>query len=83
MGDRLATKAEGPAVPLSIRGAGFPSNMMLPGPRPTSIPSGILIHPTVSPQYTNVTDTDKTDNGPIAQGEPLLVTVAKMFHGLL
>ena len=29
---------------------------MWPGPRPTSIPSGILIHPTVWPQYTNVTD---------------------------
>jgi len=27
-----------------------------------------LIHPTVWPQYTNVTD--RTDNGPIAQGEP-------------
>jgi len=27
-----------------------------PGPRPTSIPTGIVIHPTVSPQYTNVTD---------------------------
>ena len=26
------------------------------GPRPTSIPNGILIHPTVWPQYTNVTD---------------------------
>ena len=47
---------------------------------PTSVPSGILIHPTVWPQYTNVTDrqdrqTDMTDNGPIAHGEPLLVTV--------
>jgi len=27
-----------------------------PGPRPTSVPSGILIHPTVCQQYTNVTD---------------------------
>jgi len=27
----------------------------------------ILIHPTVLPQYTNVTDrTDRTDNGPMA-----------------
>jgi len=45
-------------------GAGFPSNTMSPWPRSTSIPthrpSGILIHPTVWPQYTNVTDrTDK------------------------
>jgi len=29
---------------------------MWPGLSPTSIPSGILIHPTVWPQYTNVTD---------------------------
>jgi len=27
-----------------------------PGPSPTSVPSGILIHQTVWPQYTNVTD---------------------------
>jgi len=46
-------------------GAGSLSNTMWPGPRPTSIPSGILIHPTVWPQYTNVTDR-QTDNGPIA-----------------
>jgi len=34
-----------------------------------SIPSGVLIHPTVWPQYTNVIQTDRqdrTDNGPIA-----------------
>jgi len=34
----------------------YPSNTMWPGPRPTSVPSGILIHPTVWPQYTKVTD---------------------------
>jgi len=66
------------AVPLSVWRAGSPSNTMWPGPRPTSLPSGILIHPTVWPQYTNyVTDrqkgeTDRTDrqhiqdNGPAA-----------------
>jgi len=32
-----------------------------PGPRPTFVPSFILIHLTVWPQYTNVTD--RTDNG--------------------
>jgi len=45
-------------------GAGFPYNTVSPGPRPTSLPLGrgscvpsfILIHPTVWPQYTNVTD---------------------------
>ena len=35
------------------------------------MPSFILIHPTVWPQYTNVTDrTGQTDNCPTAQGEP-------------
>jgi len=48
-------------------GAGSPSNTMWPGPKPTSVPTFVLIHPTVWPQYTNFTDrrTDK-DNGPIA-----------------
>ena len=31
------------------------SNTMSPGPRSTSVPSDILIHPTVGPQYTNGT----------------------------
>jgi len=44
--------------------AGSSSNTMWPGPRLTSIPSGILIHPTVWPQYTNVTR--QTNNGAIA-----------------
>jgi len=40
-----------------------PSNTMSPGPKPTSTPNGILIHRTVWPQYTNVTDRqiDRTD----------------------
>jgi len=38
-------------MPLS-RGAGSPSNTMSPGPRPTSAPSGIFIHPAVWPQQT-------------------------------
>ena len=61
MGDRLATidmgqKVEA-AVSLSVGELVSPSNTMSPGMRPTSVPSGILIHPTVSPQYTN----DRTD----------------------
>jgi len=41
------------------------------GPRPSPVPSGILINLTIWP-YTNITDrldwsqTDRTDNGPIA-----------------
>ena len=58
-------------MPLSVGGgAATPSNTTWPGPRPTSVPSVILmIHPTVWPQYTSVTDrqTDRqTDNGHIA-----------------
>ena len=52
-----------------------------PGPRPTSVstvPSGILIHPTFWPQYTNITD--RQDIGSVAYGEPLLVTVAQKLQ---
>jgi len=80
MGDCLATidmgrKVGVAAVPFSVGGVGSLSNIMTsPGPRPTSVPSGILIHQAVWPQYTNVTrqtDTDRqTDNGPISQSEP-------------
>jgi len=74
LGDRLATtdmdRKVGAVVPLSA-GDGFPSNTIWPGPRPTSIPSGILINPTVWPQYINVTDrqtdrqTGQTNNSQI------------------
>jgi len=48
-------------VPLG-RGSWVPCNTMWPGPRPASVPSCILIHPTVWPQYINVTDsTDRQD----------------------
>ena len=56
----------GAAVPLSVGGAGFSSNTMSPGTRPISVPSGILIHQTVWPQYTNVTDRQRQDIGTIA-----------------
>jgi len=39
------------AVPHS-RGAGSPSNTMWPGPRSTSVQSGVFIHPAVWPQQT-------------------------------
>jgi len=52
MGDRFATvdmgrRVGGAAVPLSAGESWSPSNTMSPGPSPTSVPSGILIHPTV------------------------------------
>ena len=71
-GDGYGPKIVG-AVPLW--GSWVTSNTMWPGPRPTCVPSFILIRPTVWPQYTNVTErtdrqtdrqTDRTDNGPIA-----------------
>ena len=49
---RLATidmgrKLGGGSAPILRRGAGSPSNTKSPGPRRTSIPSGILIHPAI------------------------------------
>ena len=57
MGNHLATtdmdqKLGGEAVPLFWRGAGSPSNTMWPRLRPTSVPSAILIHPAIWPQWT-------------------------------
>jgi len=44
-------RKEGAAVPLS-GGAGSPYNTIWTGPSPTSVPSGVLIHPAVWPQQT-------------------------------
>ena len=41
---------------LGGRGTGYPSNTIWPGPSPTPVPSAILFHPTVWPQYTNIRD---------------------------
>jgi len=53
MGNRLAAIDMGRklgSVPL-FGGAGSARNTMWPGPRPTSMPSAILIHPAVWPQH--------------------------------
>jgi len=59
-------------------GAGSPSNIMWPGPRSTSVPKWHLdpssCLTTIHQRYRQ---TGKTDNGPIAWGVPLLVTVAQ------
>jgi len=54
MGDRLTTIDTGRKVGsgccvrcILARSSGSPSNTVWPGPRPTSLPSGVLIHPTV------------------------------------
>jgi len=44
--------------------AGSPFNTVWPGLRPTGMPGFILIHPTVWPPYTSVTD--RQDNCSIA-----------------
>ena len=49
------TNARLQCVGLGLVWHGSPSTMSL-GQRPTSVPSGILIHETVWPQYTRVTD---------------------------
>ena len=49
---RHGTKIGGWAPFVGGGGAGSPSNTMSPGPRPTSIPSGLLIHPAIWPQRT-------------------------------
>jgi len=49
-------------VPLWVGGAGSLSNTMSLGPRPTSVSSDILIHETLWPQYTRVTDERQTDD---------------------
>ena len=66
--NRYGPKIGGLLCPFGGGEAGFPSNTMWPGPRPTCMPSFVMIHSTVWPQYTNVTD--RQDNDPIAQGEP-------------
>jgi len=47
--DRYGLKMGG--VPLLGGGAGSPSNTMWPVPRPTSMPSFVLIHPTILPPF--------------------------------
>jgi len=92
MGDRLATIDIGRKVCgewLLCRffgGSRVLSNTMWPGPRPTSVPSFVLIHLAFSPQYTNVTDRqDRQDRQPDRQrsdsiGRIVLQTVAQKSH---
>ena len=70
----------GAAVPLLGGQLGPNLTTMWPGPRLTSMPSFILIHPTIWPQYTNVADrktgqTDRQRSHSI--GRTVLQTVAQ------
>ena len=57
-----------------VEGAGSPSNTMWPGPRLTCMPSFINHLATIHQRYRQTDrqtgQTDSTDNGLIAQGEP-------------
>jgi len=77
----------GGSAPLWGGGAESPSNTMWPGPRPTCKPSFILIHPTVWPQCTNVTDRTDRQTGQNRQwtnsiGQTVLQTVAQKRFAL-
>ena len=69
-------------LPFLGRGAGFPSNTMWPGPRPSSMPSFILIHPTVWPQYTNVTDR-QTGQRSYSIGRTILQMVTQKLYAVV
>ena len=86
----FATTDTGPKLELCPhRGAVAPSNTMWSGPRPTCIPSGILIHPIVWPQYTNVTDRQERqdrlrsdDIGRTVSGSPIKLAILSMAESL-
>jgi len=82
MGDRArakwAEKWDGVCCAHFRRKAGPASNTMSPAPTYTSIRSDILIHPTVWPQYANVTrQTDR--QRPDSTGRTFLQTVAQNY----
>jgi len=64
------------------RGVGFSFITMWPGLRPTGVPSFTLIHPTVWPQYTNVTDRTAQRSDSI-WGEPFWARGYKTLRPIL
>jgi len=76
-------KGHGPKIgrlcPFGGGGTGSPPNTIWSRPRPTCVSSFILIHPTVWPQYINVTDRqDRQWSDSI--GWTILQTVAQKVH---
>jgi len=63
-------------------GAWSPSNTTWSWPRPTCMPSFIMIHPTIWPQYSNITDrqTNQTDR---QQSDSIRRTVYKTVRPVL
>jgi len=80
MGDRSATidvgRRVGAVVPPGGELGPHLTQCMPPGPRPTSVPSGMFIHPTIWPQYTNVTDRQDSQLSD-GVGRTVLQTVAQ------
>ena len=76
----------GGSVPFLGRGAGSPSSTMWPGPRPTCVPSFILIHPAVWPVATihqRHRQTGQRDRQrSVSIGRTVLQTVAQKLDGL-
>ena len=67
----MGQKLGGGGCALFLGVAGSTSNTMSRRPRYSSVTSGILIHPTVWPQYTNVADrqTDRQGSGSIGRND--------------
>jgi len=88
MGDRLATIDMGAAMGATDYTEDDKTTVW-PWPRPISVPSSILINPTVWPQYTNVTSklTDRQIDRQTGQrsdsiGRTVLQTVAQKSQGM-
>jgi len=77
MGHRFATIHIGQKLGDCAPFGGSPSNTMSPRPRPTSLPSAVLIHPTVWSQYTNVTDRQTDRQRSNSTGQTILQSVTQ------
>jgi len=77
MSDKCSAVAEMTVWPQRTWGSWVPVYHNVAVPRPTSVPSGILIHPAVWPQYTNVTERTKTGQRSDSIGRTVLQTVAQ------
>jgi len=80
MGRKLGS---GSASFLGTGGAGSPSNIMWPGPKPMCVPSFILIHPTVGHNMPTL-QTEQTDRQTGQRsdsiGRTVLQTIAQKLH---
>jgi len=91
MVDRALTTIDGPwgrkwghrcCAPFCIGGARSPSNTMWPGPMPTTVPSGVLIHPPVWQQYATNPKNFATKSPPVfeIQNSENFSTIPALFR---